>query len=120
MKDLSPYKLHPTSKKEVGIGSKRQIWCHLFNSSSISSSTMARPALFGAELPELKFDGVNYTSIYLTSSIKYFFLKFKFLDWFVHVEDPRPHWDVEPTYLIAQFAFLFGGICTFIHGKIKP
>ncbi|XP_066142181.1 uncharacterized protein [Euwallacea fornicatus] len=53
----------------------------------------------GIELSELKFDG--------------------FLDWFISITDPRIHWKYEPTYVIAQIAFLFGGLVTFIHAILR-
>ncbi|XP_018572213.1 uncharacterized protein LOC108911701 isoform X2 [Anoplophora glabripennis] len=52
----------------------------------------------GTELSELKFTG--------------------FWDWFINVSDIRIHWKHEPTYVISQFAYLFGGIATFVHARI--
>jgi hypothetical protein len=40
----------------------------------------------------------------------------QFLDWFVRISDLSIHLKNEPTYLISQFAFIFGGLVTFLHG----
>lgn len=38
-----------------------------------------------------------------------------FWDWFVQVGDVGHYWKNQPTYIISQVAFLFGGIATLIH-----
>ncbi|KAL1517192.1 hypothetical protein ABEB36_000988 [Hypothenemus hampei] len=53
----------------------------------------------GVELKELHFEG--------------------FLDWFVSITDPRIHWKYEPTYIISQCAFLFGGLATLVHALVR-
>ncbi|KAL3275618.1 hypothetical protein HHI36_020371 [Cryptolaemus montrouzieri] len=53
----------------------------------------------GAEFKELKFDG--------------------FWDWFVNFSDLSIHWKNEPTYVLSQFAFTFGGIATLLHAFIR-
>jgi hypothetical protein len=55
--------------------------------------------VIGAEFKELKYDG--------------------FLDWFVRISDLSIHLKNEPTYLISQFAFIFGGLVTFLHAMIR-
>jgi len=50
---------------------------------------------FGVEYKEIHYDGL--------------------WDWFIRVSDLSHHWKNEPTYVISQFAFLFGGLATFIH-----
>ncbi|XP_017781550.1 PREDICTED: uncharacterized protein LOC108566262 [Nicrophorus vespilloides] len=42
-----------------------------------------------------------------------------FLDWFVRISDIKLHWKHEPSYLIAQFAFIFGAAVTAIHAFSK-
>ncbi|XP_044256496.1 uncharacterized protein LOC123006216 [Tribolium madens] len=53
----------------------------------------------GAEFKELHYDG--------------------FWDWFVRVSDLSIHLKNEPTYLISQFAYIFGGIATLLHALIR-
>ncbi|XP_076265121.1 uncharacterized protein LOC143199182 [Rhynchophorus ferrugineus] len=64
----------------------------VFHLSDMNANDLLNP---GTELHDLKYDG--------------------FLDWFVSVTDPRIHWQHQPTYVISQFAFLFGGLATLIH-----
>lgn len=45
-------------------------------------------------------------------------LLFKIWDWFVKVTPLQHHFKYQPSYLLAQFAFVFGGIATLIHGNI--
>ncbi|KAJ8949733.1 hypothetical protein NQ318_005054, partial [Aromia moschata] len=53
----------------------------------------------GTELSELKLSG--------------------FWDWFINVSDVRVHWKYEPTYILSQCAYLFGGLATLIHACIR-
>ncbi|RZB41659.1 uncharacterized protein BDFB_007446, partial [Asbolus verrucosus] len=38
-----------------------------------------------------------------------------FWDWFLRMSDLSIHWKNQPTYLISQFVFLFGGLATLFH-----
>lgn len=44
---------------------------------------------------------------------KYFL---QFWDWFVRITPLDFHWKHHPSYVVAQFAFIFGGVATLIHG----
>ncbi|KAJ8974128.1 hypothetical protein NQ317_007817 [Molorchus minor] len=53
----------------------------------------------GTELSEIKFNG--------------------FLDWFVKISDIRVHWKNEPTYILSQLVYVFGGLATLLHAFIR-
>ncbi|KAK9887148.1 hypothetical protein WA026_020595 [Henosepilachna vigintioctopunctata] len=55
--------------------------------------------VLGAEFKELKYDGV--------------------WDWFISTTDVHILWKNQPTYILSQIAFIFGGIATLIHALTK-
>lgn len=70
----------------------------------------------GAEYQEIVYDGVSKVKSNALYTKKYAF--FKFWDWFVKITPLQHHLKYQPSYLLAQFAFIFGGIATLIHGNL--
>ncbi|XP_060521139.1 uncharacterized protein LOC132698828 [Cylas formicarius] len=53
----------------------------------------------GTELKEMKFND--------------------FWDWLINVSDLKVHWNYQPSYLLSQAVFLFGGLATLIHALVR-